>query len=113
MKVLDNAKLSSVAGGGLFQLGPGNILMPIRFWFKTEEDWQRFLNLGNTIKRKAAFLKRASCVACIFANRVRGSPHIYLRAAQTLKSTCSVCGTHAVFDLTETICTAFPNNKSP
>lgn len=38
MKVLDNAKLSSVAGGGLFQLGPGNILMPIRFWFKTEED---------------------------------------------------------------------------
>ena len=52
MKVLDNAKLSSVAGGGgLFQLGPGNILMPIRFWFKTEEDWQRFLNLGNTMKR--------------------------------------------------------------
>ena len=45
MKVLNNAKLSSVAGGGLFQLGPGNILMPIRFWFKTEEDWQRFLNL--------------------------------------------------------------------
>jgi len=51
MKVLDTAKLSSVAGGRLFHLGPGNILMPIRFWFKTEEDWQRFLNLGNTIKR--------------------------------------------------------------
>ena len=51
MKVLDTAKLSSVAGGGLFQLGPGNILMPIRFWFKTEEDRQRFLNLGNTMKR--------------------------------------------------------------
>ena len=46
MKVLDNAKLSSVAGGGLFHLGPGNILMPIRFWFKTEEDWQRFFEFG-------------------------------------------------------------------
>ena len=41
MKVLDNAKLSSVAGGGLFQLGPGNILMPIRFWlWKMEILWK-------------------------------------------------------------------------
>jgi len=36
MKVLDTAKLSSVAGGVL-------ILIPPRFLFKTEREWQDFL----------------------------------------------------------------------
>ena len=101
MKVLDTAKLSSVAGGGLFHLGPGNILMPIRFWFKTEEDWQRFLNLGNTMKRWAAFLKRASCSLHICQPRAWFAIHL-LGSSTNLKSTCSVCGTHAVFELIET-----------
>ena len=45
MKVLDTAKLSSVAGGVL-------ILIPPRFLFKTEREWQDFLG------QQAEFLKR-------------------------------------------------------